>query len=861
MINRFPLILFVLFSTTVLLSCKKDIRNGNEIEIPAETAKEGFIISTTDFVFLDEEVTLVFDLSKGNKELMQEKDGLYLHAGLITSASASEKDWKHVTTEWGKADAAYKLKHLEANKFSISFVAKDFFNISEQLSATHIALLIRNMDGSKVARNKDGSDMYIPIRAKNQLQIGVSAPVLQPTYQEITEQDEFEKGYDLPLVFAVSAASAVEISLNNEVVNTFSQTTKVDTKIRLDRGGLNRLSIKATSANQSVQRDIYVMVSQDVTTAELPSGAKANGVTINNSTKKVVFALSAPSKSCVYLLGSFNDYVATEQSFMKRTADGNTWWIEVSDLDFSKQHTYQFLVDGQIRIADPYAVTVLDPEHDTSIQIPAELPSYPTGKTSGIVSVLNLSPESYTWQSTSYVRPHPYDLVIYELHVRDFLEKKNYTTLRDSIPYLKALGVNAIELMPVQEFEGNSSWGYNPSYHFALDKYYGSAKAFKQFVDACHANGIAVILDVVLNHAFGQSPLAQLYMQGGVLQANNPWFNVVPTHPFNVGYDFNHESPLTKQFAKDVMRYWIEEYKIDGYRFDLSKGFTQKNSGTAESSVGTWSAYDASRVALWKEYNNFIKAIDTDFYVILEHFADDQEERELANEGMFLWNNLNHNFNEASMGYIANSDLSRLFPQSHGFTQPRLISYMESHDEERLMFKNQMYGNTGSGYSTKTLTTALNRMEQAATFLLFAPGPKMIWQFGEIGYDISINENGRTGDKPSKWNYRSDANRANLLKHYARLIHFKKENTVFRNPASEYVLTGAVKYYILQQGNQKVMVVGNFDVVNQSFQVSAAMEGPWYDNLNSGSTVNWSVGQTIQLSPGQYYLLSKDILK
>src|SRR5690606_32243422 len=274
-----------------------------------------------------------------------------------------------------------------------------------------------------------------------------------------------------------------------------------------------------------------------------------------------------------------------------------------------------------------YAVTVLDPEHDTSIQIPAELPSYPTGKTSGIVSVLNLSPESYTWQSTSYVRPHPYDLVIYELHVRDFLEKKNYTTLRDSIPYLKALGVNAIELMPVQEFEGNSSWGYNPSYHFALDKYYGSAKAFKQFVDACHANGIAVILDVVLNHAFGQSPLAQLYMQGGVLQANNPWFNVVPTHPFNVGYDFNHESPLTKQFAKDVMRYWIEEYKIDGYRFDLSKGFTQKNSGTAESSVGTWSAYDASRVALWKEYNNFIKAIDTDFYVILEHFADDQEER------------------------------------------------------------------------------------------------------------------------------------------------------------------------------------------------------------------------------------------
>ena len=81
----------------------------------------------------------------------------------------------------------------------------------------------------------------------------------------------------------------------------------------------------------------------------------------------------------------------------------------------------------------------------------------------------------------------------------------------DTLNYLEELGINAIELMPVNEFEGNNSWGYNPSFHMALDKYYGTPEAFKALVDACHARGIAVILDVVYNHVFSQSPLAKLY--------------------------------------------------------------------------------------------------------------------------------------------------------------------------------------------------------------------------------------------------------------------------------------------------------------------------------------------------------------
>src|SRR5690606_12266793 len=140
-----------------------------------------------------------------------------------------------------------------------------------------------------------------------------------------------------------------------------------------------------------------------------------------------------------------------------------------------------------------------------------ELPKYPEGSTTGIVSVLQLNPATYTWKSGNFSRPDINDMVIYELHVRDFLEQQQYTVLRDSISYLKRLGVNAVELMPVQEFEGNLSWGYNPSFHFAVDKYYGTANELKAFIDECHQEGIAVILDMVLNHAFGQSPLVRLY--------------------------------------------------------------------------------------------------------------------------------------------------------------------------------------------------------------------------------------------------------------------------------------------------------------------------------------------------------------
>src|SRR5690606_2322308 len=117
-------------------------------------------------------------------------------------------------------------------------------------------------------------------------------------------------------------------------------------------------------------------------------------------------------------------------------------------------------------------------------------------------------------------------------------------------------------------------------------------------------------------------PYVKMYWDGNQPAANSPFFNQQATHPFSVFFDFNHESEATKALVERVNRHWIEEYNIDGYRFDLSKGFTQKNSGD---NVGAWSAYDASRVAIWKRIYNEIRSYDESAYVILEHFADNQE--------------------------------------------------------------------------------------------------------------------------------------------------------------------------------------------------------------------------------------------
>ncbi|MFN2438578.1 MAG: alpha-amylase family glycosyl hydrolase, partial [Chitinophagaceae bacterium] len=474
---------------------------------------------------------------------------------------------------------------------------------------------------------------------------------------------------------------------------------------------------------------------------------------------------------------------------------------------------------------------------------------------------------AYNWAVNNFTKQDKRGLVIYEMLLRDFISAHDWKTLKDTLSYLKRLGVNAIEIMPWTEFEGNNSWGYNTFQYFAPDKYYGPKNTLKEFIDSCHKNGIAVIMDIVLNHTYGPSPLARLYYdaQNNRPAANNPWYNAVAPHAFGFGEDFNHQSQDTKDFFNRVLKHWITEYKIDGYRFDFSKGLTQKSS----SNDAVFSAYDATRIAIIKSYADTIRAVDPFSYIILEHFCDNTEERELSDNGMMLWANVWTQYQEASMGYLSNSNLEWGIHAARGWTNAHLITFMESHDEERIAYKNIKYGNSSGSYNVRDTATALKRMELNAAFMLTIPGPKMIWQFGELGYDYSrcyLSTNGEGGDcdkkldpKPIRWDYKNEARRQQVYNVYSQLNRLRNHQWykgVFQSSTIERSLSGAFKWIKLTTANDTsdLVVIGNFDVNPQTGTVTFPTAGTWYDYFGNFIHTSTGAAQSFTLQPGEYHV-------
>lgn len=853
-----------LFGLLALVACRKKEINDDKTPIPPITVSSGLLSSSPGFPVANKSVTITLDVSQGNKELLG-LDEIYIHTGVITDKSTSSTDWKYmVNNNFTIVHSPSRMTPLGNNKFSLTFIPNDFYHIPEGEKILKLAMVFRNANGTKVARNADGSDIYVSIFEDGKLNVNFTNPVFEPLFEPKPVIQIQNIGQELTVTGVSSAKANLSLLLNGESFAQVSNATSISGKVTIKVSGKQEITIKASNETENIEKSFSFIIGGEVEIADLPVKAKKNGITIINGGKSVIYTLYAPNKKYIHLLGDFNNWQVDNAYALKRTTDGKTWWIQVDDFLPNTEYAYQFLVEGDLRIADPYSELVLDPNNDSAIPFTtySSLKAYPSGKTTGIVSAFNTSPQQYSWQQTNFVKPAKEKLVIYELHLRDFIKSANYTTLIDTLNHLANLGVNAIELMPVNEFEGNSSWGYNPSFYLAPDKYYGTKSDLKKLIDECHKRGIAVILDMVLNHSFGQSPMVQLYFDKQTNKvSNSPWFNTEPTHPYNVGYDFNHESEATKSFVKNVLKFWIEEYHVDGFRFDLSKGFTQTNYGTLEANVDMWSRYDAGRVAIWKEYNNYIKSLSNDFYVILEHFAYNDEERELEADGMMFWNNMHYNFCEASMGYIVNSDFSKAFYTNHGFSNSgNLITYMESHDEERVMYKNIKYGNSSTNYSIKNINTALKRQEMTAAFLFSIPGAKMLWQFGELGYDISINQNTRTGEKPILWDYKTQPDRKQLYDRFAKFIKMKINNNVFNTRDFSYQLNTAVKQIILKGDDNNVVIVGNFDVEPRLATINFPVPGLWTNYLTK-EKINVSQNYKVELQPGEYYIFSEYVMK
>ena len=975
--KKLHMFLMVLLSAIVMVGCVEDEGlilpptppvNPSDPSNPTNPAEPGALpLVSTDPAFVTENMTedvIVILNTKGTAA-----DGftgeLYAHTGVLTTDSSSTGDWKHVLSEWGENLPVCKLTSQGDNiwHYTIKGGPRAHYGVAESETITHLAFVFRSAD-SKIEVKDNGSDIILELA-----QEGMSIKFLTPKHGNI-----YHVGDEIDVQVQQKAATNVKLYMNDEVVaeggsETISYTYTPDAPQDI------LFKAVATDGTQTLEDSVAVAVLGETEVAVRPANAD-NGVNVNGD--EVTFVLYAPGKSSVVLLGDFNEYAPSNEYMMKK--DGDYFWITVSGLEEGIEYGYQYLVDGAIRIGDPYATKILDPWNDKWIDasVYPNLKAYPSKYTSDIVSVFELNPEKYTWTATSYERPAENSLAIYELLIRDFSEEGSIDAVTAKLDYLETLGVNAIELMPIQEFDGNDSWGYNPCFFFAADKAYGTEEAYKRFIDECHKRNIAVILDVVFNHATGQHPYAKMWWDGGANKTlpTNPFFNVDAPHNWSVFHDFNHTYQYTVEYIDDVLEYWMKEYNVDGFRFDLTKGFVQ-NPGNYDAG-----GYSAQRIGILKHYAETIRAVDEDAYIIFEHFCDQREEDELySSVGALCWNNnQREGYMESVMGWYddGKNDGSAYWSvmgdfQSNNWSQDITLNYengvyvaqdvvfanankegcsfkirknrnwdtsygvadglktynlgaaislngtqnamvnaqvgvkydiyfdlasmtayvmadgqrpsqlssaramstragtksnfadfkrgrinnIETHDEERIAYKAIT---SAQDYVKNDWKVISKRLQAVYAFHFLTPYPKMMWQFGELGYDISIDHNDRTGRKPVRWDYYTDVNRRALYDAMSKIITWRTDNEEYYGQDNLAVHTWKVND--VDMGGKtlvmdRVIVVANFTNAESSTTVDVPNPGQW-TNLITGDKVTVSGSHTFTLAGSDYIVLVKE---
>jgi 1,4-alpha-glucan branching enzyme len=446
--------------------------------------------------------------------------------------------------------------------------------------------------------------------------------------------------------------------------------------------------------------------------------------------------------------------------------------------------------------------------------------------------------------------------VIYELWVYDYTPKRNLTGVQERLDYLQQLGVNAIELMPICEFDGNYNWGYSPNHYFAPDRAYGSETQIKTFIDECHKRGMAVIMDMVFNHATGLNPMNKLYPYGTDL-SSNPWFCTQVPHDDNVYEKWNHDFAPARDMFTRALQYWIKEYKIDGYRMDLSHGMCgcgTKNSYNYEKLMNNISHYYTNAVLAAAKNSNGSYP-NGEPYFILEHWGPKMNEQRprLVQQGMLCWDNTNYAYTQVASGWLDQKD--DISPAN----QDGYVTYAESHDEERMQYKAKTFGN---GAIKTNEATRLARVPASVIMNVLLNGPHMLWQFEEIGYDFSINSDaghpaGNNSDyrcnmkpRPESLGYFSNANRVAAYQKCAQAIQLRTRlhPEWFAGNPSNAVLGHAQKIRYVQWEN--VIAVANFDAAAaQSYSLPS---GTWYNYLDGGTASG-----TVGLQAGEVKIFTK----
>ncbi len=772
---------------------------------------------------------------------------------------------------WINSNEANRLTYNSgADTYTITFVPQTFYS---RTGIGRIGFLIKAKDATG---DKKSQDVI--------LEVGLFQSTL--TSPLVNSSTIINSGGSINIIATNSNGNAsYNLKANGISINTNASTAAYSfnhTGITTNQA----YQLEITQASVTQIKKFNVIVNPGTVAQTIPSGLE-DGINYNTTdATKATLVLDAPGKDFVYVAGSFNNWQPNSSYAMKKDATTGKFWLELTGLVSGQQHSYQYWVvdttpttnsPALVKTADPYSTLVLSPFDDPYIPTTTypNLPVYPAGQERE-VTVLQTGQTPYVWSAatTGFVKPNKDNLVVYEVLIRDFDANRNFQSLINRIDYFKNLKVNAIQLMPVMEFEGNESWGYNTAYHLALDKFYGTANKFKEFIDLCHQNGIAVILDVALNHSFGRNPMIRMWMKDadgdgwGDPAADNPYYNEFAKHSYGVGADFNHASALTKNYTKRVVKQWINEFKIDGFRWDLTKGFTQACSSGDDTCTN---AYQADRVAVLKEYADYSWSLDNNHYVIFEHLGADNEEQQWANyrigetpsKGIMMWGEMTSKYAELAQGTSGDKDITRMGHVSRGFTGKRLIGYPESHDKERILYSALTFGNGSGAFPVNgNLTNTIKRMSAIGAISLLIPGPKMIWHFADLAmtnsvftcntgsvntdYDVTAGDCKLDTKPQPQWisNWLTDASRSIVYNNWAKMIDLKKNNAVFN---ANYTISGQggvnnnVRQRVYLFGAaaplSNVVILANFSVANLDIIADFPFTGTWY-NLMDNSTLN-----------------------
>ena len=817
---------------------------------------------------------------------------VYMHAGIGNTANAFGFS---VIGNWGQDDNIGLLSNTGPGIYSITLTPSTYFGLdaTEQLNATKLGIVFRNATGTQTLKKA------LPACGDFIFDVGLFQTSLTVPAENSTT---LINSGDSRTIQASNTNGNADYNLkaNGISINTANGATYSFTHTNITQNQSYELEITQGLSTQ-VKR-FYVVVDPGVISQALPSSTLEDGINYNpTDATKATLVLTAPGKDYVYVAGSFNNYQPGPVHAMKKDPTTSKFWLELTGLTPNVNYSYQYwVVDNTpianspklVKTADPFSTLVLSPFDDPGI--PAanypNIPAYPAGQDRE-VTVLKTGQTPYNWQVTNFTKPKKEDLVVYELLVRDFDARRSYQDIIDRIDYFRSLKINAIELMPVMEYEGNESWGYNTAFHLALDKFYGPESKLKELIDVCHQNGIAVILDVALNHAFGRNPMDRMWMSDpdgdgwGGPASDNPYFNVTATHSYSVGNDFNHSSALTKYYTKRVIKHWIEEFKIDGFRWDLTKGFTQNATG----SDALTNQYQQDRVDILREYADYSWSLDPYHYTIFEHLGAAGEEQQWANyringeadgisKGVMMWGEIYTAYKDLARG--ASASIASIGADSRGFTAKRLMGYPESHDKDRIMYEAKTFGVAGTTSPLNNLNNALGRMSAIGATSILVPGPKMIWHFAELGMDDSIwtCNNGvvnsdydggvPAGDckldtKPQpQWtnNWLSVSQRAQIFSDWSRFIDLKITEPVFEGSYSFSPDGGnnlKQRIYIFNTSLpldkiRNVVVLANFSVESQTINPNFYTTGTWYNLMDNSPFQVTNTTAPITIPAGQF---------